>query len=266
MRSRSPRSCAAGERRRRRSAVVAAPLALLALLAALLSGCAPSAAPTSAGGDELQPFKVPPLPVDRRYVVAVPDFQVRSGSVHVDKVDLSGEGEGFYKELGSGVADIFVTEAFRSGRFRITERAQLDQVLREQNLAASGRVDPTSAAELGRITGAELIALGSLTEFSVSTTGGGGKVLGVIGGSAETVTARVTVDIRLVDAVTAEVKAIGVATSEVSQSNVRVDVLNIVKALQAGRSGTTIIDIAVRNAIRGAIDEAARSIGAKRGP
>jgi curli biogenesis system outer membrane secretion channel CsgG len=88
-------------------------------------------------------------------------------------------------------------------------------------------------------------------------------VLGVFGGSSETVTARVTVDIRMVDAVTAEVMAIGIATSEVSQTNVQVDVLNVIRALQAGRTGTTIVDIAVRNAIRGAIDEAAASLPPK---
>ena len=113
----------------------------------------------------------------------------------------------------------FVTEAFRSEQFRITERAEIDKVLGEQNLANSGRVDSSTAAELGRITGAELIVLGSLSEFGVTTTGGGGKVLGVFGGSTETVTARTTVDIRIVDANTAEIVAIGSATSEVSQSS-----------------------------------------------
>jgi curli biogenesis system outer membrane secretion channel CsgG len=87
--------------------------------------------------------------------------------------------------------------------------------------------------------------------------------LNVFGGSAESVTARVTVDIRLVDAVTAEVIAIGIGTSQVSQGSIEVDVLNIIRALQAGRSGTTIIDIAVRNAIRGAINEAATSLPQK---
>lgn len=240
----------------------AAPAAAALLVVVLLGGCAPRVTTTSSATD-VQPFSVEPLPTERRYVIAVPDFQVRAGNVHVDRVDLAKRDETFFRELGSGVADIFVTEAFRSGRFRITERAQLGQVLQEQNLATSGRVDPATAAEVGRITGAELLALGSLSEFSVTTTGGGGGVLGVLGGSAETVTARVTVDLRLVDAVTAEVKAIGVATSEVSQSNVKLDVLNIVRALQAGRSGTTIVDIAVRNAIRGAIDQAARDVGEK---
>ncbi len=232
-----------------------------ALLALLLAGCAPQASVSTS--TELDPIGLQPLPLERRYVIAVPDFQVRASTVHLDDVDVAAEGDSFYRQLGAGVADIFVTEAFRSERFRITERAQLDAVLSEQNLALSGRVEPSTAAQVGRITGADLLALGSLSELSVTTTGGGGGVLGVFGGEVETVTVRATVDLRLVDAVSAEVRAIGVATSEISQSNVRLDLLNVVRALQAGRSGTTIVDIAVRNAIRGAIRDAARGIGAK---
>jgi curli biogenesis system outer membrane secretion channel CsgG len=240
-------------------------LVILFSAAALVSGCAPQIV-NEDGRSDLREFGVDPLPLDERHVVAVPDFEVRAGSVRVGRVDLSREGEEFYRELGSGVADIFLTEAFRSGRFRITERGELDKILREQNLALSGRIDPGTAADVGRITGAEIIVLGSLTEFGVTTTGGGGRVLGIFGGSTETVTARVTVDIRMVDSVTAEVLAIGHATSEVSQSNVQVDVGNVLRALRAGRSGTTIVDIAVRNAIRGAISEAAVSLPPKPQP
>jgi curli biogenesis system outer membrane secretion channel CsgG len=238
------------------------PLLLLALLLTLLGACTPRIV-NEDGRADLRDFGFEPLPLEERYIVAVPDFAVRAGSVRVGRVDLSGEGEEFYRELGSGVADIFLTEAFRSGRFRITERSELDKILREQNLALSGRIDPATAADVGRITGAELIVLGSLTEFGITTTGGGGRVLGIFGGSTETVTARVTVDIRVVDAVTAEVRAIGVATSDVSQGNVQVDIGTVLRALRAGRSGTTIVDIAVRNAIRGAISEAATTLPSK---
>jgi curli biogenesis system outer membrane secretion channel CsgG len=240
------------------------PLLLLALLLTLLAACTPRIV-NEDGRADLRDFGFEPLPLEERYIVAVPDFAVRAGSVRVGRVDISQEGEEFYRELGSGVADIFLTEAFRSGRFRITERSELDKILREQNLALSGRIDPATAADVGRITGAELIVLGSLTEFGVTTTGGGGRVLGIFGGSTETVTARVTVDIRMVDAVTAEVLAIGVATSDVSQSNVQVDIGSVLRALRAGRSGTTIVDIAVRNAIRGAISEAATTLPEKSG-
>ena len=236
---------------------------LVGLLLVFVAACAPSVSNEKTGSADVVEFETENLPLESRWIIAVPNFEVRSGNVRIGEADLSQEGAGFYDELGSGVADIFVTEAFRSQQFRITERAELDKVIREQNLATSGRVDSATAAEVGRITGAEMIALGSLSEFGVTTTGGGGKVLGVFGGSTETITARVTVDIRIVDANTAEILAIGSSTSQVSQSNVSVDIGTVVRSLKAGRSGNTIVDIAVRNAIRGAINEAAASLPVK---
>ncbi len=236
------------------------------ILSVLLVGACAPATETPAPERDLVPFEVQPIPREARWVIAVPDFAVRAGSVRIAGEDPSGleEAEGFENELGRGVGDIFMTEAFRSGRFVVTEREQLAAVLQEQDLGLSGRVDPESAAEAGRILGAEVLVLGSVTEFGVTTTGGGGRLFGIIGGSAETVTARVSVDVRMVDAVTAELLAIGVGTAEASQSNVRIDLWNIVRGLGAGRSGTTIIDIAVRNAIRSAIDEGARALPEKR--
>jgi curli biogenesis system outer membrane secretion channel CsgG len=222
--------------------------------------CAPATTDTVSVPNTDVNFELPAVPLEQRWIIAVPNFEVGTTGVKIGEADLSKEGEGFYKELGSGVADIFVTEAFRSQQFRITERAELDKVLSEQDLATSGRIDSATAAEVGQITGAELIVLGSVSEFGVSTTGGSGKVLGIFGGSAETVTASIAVDIRVVDAKTAEIVAIGVGRDSQSQSNVQIDILNVIKGLQAGQSGTTIVDIAVRNAIRRAINEAASSL------
>ena len=234
--------------------------ALLALL--LLAACAPTVAVEDTGAS-LKEFELEPVDRSERWVIAVPSFTVGAGSVRIGSVDLSSEGPEFYRELGSGVADIFIAEAYESQQFRITERAEIDKVLFEQDLAQSGRVNPDTAAAVGRIEGAELLVLGSVSEFGVQTTGGGGKVLGIFGGSAESVTARVAVEIRFVDTVTAEIMAIGRGVSEVSQRNVSVDLANVMTNLRVGRTGTTIVDYAVRNAIRAAIENAAWSLPAK---
>ncbi len=238
-------------------------ISYLVLLLGLFIACAPTVQETQTGSNSVVEFDLTPVAKDARWIIAVPNFEVRSGTVKLGGKDLEDQEQAFYTELGSGVADIFVTEAFRSEQFRITERAELDKVILEQDLATSGRVDEKTAAEVGQITGAELIALGSLSQFSLDSTGGGGGIFGIFGGSSETVTVKVTVDIRFVNSVTAEVEAIGIATSEVSQTNVQIDFFNIIQGLQAGRSGTSIVDIAIRNAIRGAINEAARSLPAK---
>ncbi len=228
----------------------------------MLTACMPAVAIEDTGGS-LKPFTLESLPREQRYVIAVPSFTVGAGSVRIGSVDLSSEGEDFYRELGSGVADIFIAEAYESQQFRITERAEIDKVLSEQDLAQSGRVNPATAAALGRIEGAEMLVLGSVSEFGVQTTGGGGRVLGLFGGSAETVTARVGVEIRFVDTNTAEIMAIGRGVAQVSQGNVSIDMANVMTNLRVGRTGTTIVDYAVRNAIRAAIEHAARSLPSK---
>lgn len=236
-------------------------------LALAVNACAPGATPQREVDPGLTPFGLEPVPRSARPVVAVPSFEVRTGSVRIGGEDVEGrrEADGIYRDLGDGVGDVFLTEAVRSGRFVVTERAELEQVLQEQDLGQSGRVRPDTAAQVGRVTGAEYLVLGSVTEFGVDTTGVGGRFFGVFGGRTETVTARVGVDVRLVDAVTAEVIAVGAGTAEVSQSNVQIDVLNVIRALGAGRSGTTLVDVAVRNAIRASIDEAATSLAAALG-
>lgn len=228
----------------------------------LLSACMPTVNVEDSGA-QLEDFDLEPVPREQRYIIAVPSFAVGAGSVRIGSVDLSGEGEDFYRELGSGVADIFIAEAYESQQFRITERTEIDKILFEQDLAQSGRVNPATAAAVGRIEGAELLVLGSVAEFGVQTTGGGGRVLGMFGGSAETVTARVAVEIRFVDTNTAEIMAIGRGVSQVSQGNVSIDIANVMTNLRVGRTGTTIVDYAVRNAIRSAIDDAARSLPVK---
>jgi len=241
-------------------------LALLLLF--VTAACAPATttadtATSDPAATRLSAFGLEPVPREQRWIIAVPSFSAQAGSIRIGSVDLSKEGDSFYRELGSGVADIFIAEAYESQQFRITERAGIDQILSEQDLAGSGRVNPETAAALGRIEGAELLVLGSVSEFGITTTGGGGRVLGMFGGSAETVTARVAVEIRFVDTVTAEIMALGRGVAEVSQSNVSIDVGNIMTNLRVGRTGTTIVDYAVRNAMRDAIEKAARSLPEK---
>ncbi len=72
---------------------------------------------------------------------------------------------------GAGVADMITTEllneAERWRTFRVVERDRLFEVLAEQDLAAGGRIDPATAARVGRILGADLLLTGGVTRFDV---------------------------------------------------------------------------------------------------
>jgi len=64
----------------------------------------------------------------------------------------------------SGVADIFVMELMRSG-FDVVERNKLDNLLREQELGISGKIDPSTARSIGRILGVDAILTGSVSQY-----------------------------------------------------------------------------------------------------
>ena len=53
----------------------------------------------------------------------------------------------------------------------MVERSKLEYVLREQDLAASGRVSPGTGAKMGKLTGAEYMVMGTVTAFEEGTKG-----------------------------------------------------------------------------------------------
>lgn len=74
------------------------------------------------------------------------------------------------QNLGNGMSDIFTTYLYESGKCRIIERQQLDQVLKEQGMGASDILDPTTAAKIGKILGVDAGIIGAVTEFAYVQT------------------------------------------------------------------------------------------------
>lgn len=113
--------------------------------------------------------------------VAVVDFEDRTGyrsSWH----------------LGVGAADMLTTELVKTTKLEMFEREQIQSVLAEQDFGQSGRVDPSTAAQIGKLVGVDYIITGAITEFGISEGGGGGGGIhiGKKGYAA-------TVDIRMVE-------------------------------------------------------------------
>ena len=48
---------------------------------------------------------------------------------------------------------------------RVVERSRLNELIQEQDLGASGRVDPNTAAQVGKLVGAKFIVLGGFVDF-----------------------------------------------------------------------------------------------------
>jgi curli biogenesis system outer membrane secretion channel CsgG len=51
----------------------------------------------------------------------------------------------------------------KTGEFSVIERRQIETILAEQNMGASGLVDPATAARVGKLLGAPAVIVGSIT-------------------------------------------------------------------------------------------------------
>ncbi len=108
--------------------------------------------------------------------------------------------------LDRGMADQLTEALVQSGKFVVLERQTLEDVLAEQDLAASGRAAKSKTAQTGKIIPAQILLTGAITEFEHSSAGGGGGLrvgklrLGGKGGMAH-----VGLIIRLIDTTTGQV-------------------------------------------------------------
>ena len=102
--------------------------------------------------------------------------------------------------LGQAANDEFVTQLVTSGEFSVIERQKLQAVLAEQGLGASGAVASSTAPKIGKLLGVQLIFTGSITSFSIKTTGA--SAFG-IGGSYTKAESKL--DVRMIDTTTGEI-------------------------------------------------------------
>lgn len=103
--------------------------------------------------------------------------------------------------LGGAVQDILTTELAKSGLFILVSRGDdLNLVLDEQDLGASGIVKEGTGAKSGEILGLNAIVTGAVSQFGVKQ-----KSATYLIGASKTQTAEATVDVRVVDATTGQI-------------------------------------------------------------
>lgn len=112
----------------------------------------------------------------------------------------------WYGGAGRDLAGMLTNELASTEKFRMVERDKLGAVLEEQDLAASGRVSKSTAAKVGKLTGAQYLVTGTVSAYEEKTQGGGGGISfrGIsLGGKKDD--AYIAVDLRVVDTTTGEV-------------------------------------------------------------
>jgi curli biogenesis system outer membrane secretion channel CsgG len=111
----------------------------------------------------------------------------------------------FWNNMGPAARNQIDTEfsenRLLSSKFSVVEREKLKLAMQEQGLAAAGAVDPTTAAKVGRILGVKYVITGAIDKFDIQNTKG---ALGMFGVAAYVVQASATINLRFIDATTAE--------------------------------------------------------------
>ncbi len=177
-------------------------LALSCGLGLIVAGCGSSRTSYEQDQDTVNVgvYAPPPAGIERLRV-GVPPFTITAKDAAEDTAEVA--------------ADQITTLMFMAQRFDVIERAQLDQLLKEQGLEGIVRAD--EAAQAGQVRGVDAIVIGKITNFQVKQEkkkGGFGllDIGGVIGGvdvkkDTRVITVEIGVDLRLVDPSTGSIKA-----------------------------------------------------------
>jgi curli biogenesis system outer membrane secretion channel CsgG len=140
-------------------------------------------------------------------LIALPAQSFAQGKIKVAIWEFENHADGYWYsgKLGPAARDQIDTEfsenSALSSKFSVIERDKLALVLKEQGLGASGAVDPSSAAKVGKILGVKYIILGGVDKFAINNTKG---AVGAFGVGGNLVQADATINLRFIDSTTAE--------------------------------------------------------------
>ena len=108
--------------------------------------------------------------------------------------------------MGSELQDMLSSELANTKAFQVLERKEINAVIGEQDLGASGRVDPRTRAKIGKIKGAKYLVAGTVSAFQENTTGTcGGFSIGGFSMGGRKDKAYMAVDLKVIDTETGEI-------------------------------------------------------------
>lgn len=200
-------------------------------------------------------------------LLSVPGARAAEKSIAVMKFTASaGGGRSYWRsaswDLGTGMAEMMMTALVETGKFRILERQEIDAVIGEQDFGASGRVDPATAAKIGKILGAQYLLYGTVNEFEYSKAGeqGGVRIGGLRVGAGQA-RAHIGMDVRIVDAVTGEILFSTRSTANASRTGFKVGYSSSDFGANLAAFKNTPLGEATRKAIEDAVAKLARDFG-----
>jgi TolB-like protein len=79
--------------------------------------------------------------------------------------DYEGKTQGL-EVLRKGLAQMLITDLSSNASFQIVERGRLEAILAEQKLGATGKLDPATAAKVGKLLGARYLVMGGYFDLN----------------------------------------------------------------------------------------------------
>ena len=92
--------------------------------------------------------------------VTAAEFSTQEKRVAILPFSVKGNFDALYAEVAQ---DNFTTELIKGGAYRVVERSQLDKAMKELKFQSGNDFDETSAMEVGKLAGAEIVAIGIVT-------------------------------------------------------------------------------------------------------
>ena len=226
--------------------------AILIVLTILLGCASTQSASPPPGGASMGPAGVAPQ--------SQPQFMGPKKRIAVAKFDAAGAFMAQYGgwDVGGGLAAELTTALVNSGYFIVVERAELASVLREQEMALQKIISKDTAAQVGRVLGAQLLIRGSVTEFDQKAGGAGLRVgvgTGMFGGAmgGQSTEGVVGMDIRLIDTTTGQVIQSHRAEAKLSARGISADINVNQVSFGGDKFDKTVLGQATRKAIEQAV-------------
>src|SRR5438034_9509944 len=76
-----------------------------------------------------------------------------------------GQGKEDFDALERGIAGMMISELTQNPAARVVERQEIQRIIDEQNLVGQNRVDPQTAAKVGKLVGARYVIAGTFIDF-----------------------------------------------------------------------------------------------------
>jgi curli biogenesis system outer membrane secretion channel CsgG len=110
------------------------------------------------------------------------------------------------QSVGEELSDMLASELVSTGSFTVLERREIDAVLGEQDLSASGRVSQATKVQMKKLKGAQYLVAATVSAYEEGVKGAGGGVSfkGIsVGGKKDK--AYIAVDLKVINTETGEI-------------------------------------------------------------